>query len=303
LKATLSETHPTVLACQSDLALILMAQGKYKAAEITNRAVLEAREHGPWEDPATHPDTLTSMHQLAEVLRLKEGCQAAQPLSERVLTDRTLRLTGGTDAGNDFHPDQLSSIHHQAIVLSGIGHHTQAKAKILQAITGRENILGSEHPDTLISKSWKGEILRYLLPTNAQPRSQSLREIEDLHNQSLASLTRLFGSEHPSTLECQTRLALIKHEQGLPGQSEAEALNRRIYRSYQRNFGDLHPETLRSMTRWASSLRNLGPNHQVEAKRLWREAVAGFGRVDGGEGHATMVAWEGYETFLSAYRS
>jgi hypothetical protein len=65
----------------------MLARVRYDAAQQITSAVLSARENRPWLEPATHPDTLTSKHILSEVLRLKEGCKAAEAMSERALTE------------------------------------------------------------------------------------------------------------------------------------------------------------------------------------------------------------------------
>ncbi|KAK0128380.1 hypothetical protein ONS95_000350 [Cadophora gregata] len=109
---TLSNSHPLVISCTSKLALIMLARGNYEMAEQMNQEALNAREQGPWLEASTHPDTLTSKHQLAEVLRLKEGCKSADVLSEAVFTDRTAILTNGTLTGQYLPPDQLASLHH-----------------------------------------------------------------------------------------------------------------------------------------------------------------------------------------------
>ncbi|KAH8668133.1 hypothetical protein BGZ60DRAFT_44295 [Tricladium varicosporioides] len=301
LSAILTEAHPIVIACRSDRAAIMLARGKYEASEQMNRATLSAREHGPWTEPSTHPDTLTSKHQLAELLRYKEGCRAADALSEEALTERTEILTNGTLTGNDFHPDQLTSLHHRAIVLSGLGEHQAALQKIDFALTGRRTILGSTHPDVYMSMTWKGEIMRSQLPSDSSHRNQALDAIEELHRQALEGLTWIFGSEHQNTLQCVTNIALAKNERGPSGHAEAETLYRHVYRAYQRNLGDLHPETLKSKSRLAEAMRILSPVYHTEAKKMWREACAGFSKIFGADAYLTIAAYKGYEKFLKTY--
>ncbi|TVY85502.1 Kinesin light chain [Lachnellula suecica] len=301
LSKILSDTHPLVVACRSDRAQIMLARGKYDASEQMNKATLSTREKGPWMEPSCHPETLESVHQLAELIRFKEGCQAADALSERALAERTDVLTNGTLTGSDFHPDQLTSLHHRAIVLSGLGQHLPALQKIDLALTGRRTVLGSDHPDVFLSMTWKGEIMRSQLPTYQTQRSQTLDAIEGLHRQALEGLTWIFGSEHQNTLLCLTNLALAKHERGAAGQKEAETLYRQIYRAYERNLGELHPETLKSKSRLAESMRALSPNNHQEAKKMWRESCAGFSKIFGIEAYLTETAYREYEKFLKMY--
>ncbi|KAF8866983.1 hypothetical protein BDZ45DRAFT_180354 [Acephala macrosclerotiorum] len=298
LTARLSATHPLVLSCKSEIALIMLGRGNYEDAEQLNRTMMIVREQGPWLDPATHPDTLTSKNQLAEVLRLKEGCKAADALSERVLAERTAVLTNGTMKGEDFHPDQLTSLHHRAIVLSGLGQHAEASEKIDLALAGRKTILGDEHPDVFLTMTWRGEIMRAQLAKKGPEREEQLDAIESMHKQALERLTWLFGPEHQSTLQCATNLALLKHERGGPARAEAEHLHRQIYKAYQRSVGGLHPETLKSKARLAEAMSASSVADPEEAKRLWRESCAGFGKAYGVDAYVTAKAYKEYEKSL-----
>ncbi|TVY35492.1 Nephrocystin [Lachnellula occidentalis] len=301
LSVILSDSHPLLLACRSDRAQIMLARGKYEASEQMNRSTLSAREKGPWAESSSHPDTLASMHLLAEVLRCKEGCRAADALSERALTERTDVLTNGTLTGSDFHPDQLTSLHHRAIVLSGLGQHQAALQKIDFALAGRRSVLGSDHPDVFLSMTWKGEIMRSQLPAYQTQRTLTLDSIEALHKQALEGLAWILGPEHQNTLLCMTNLALAKHERGTAGHVEAESLYRQVYRAYQRNLGELHPETLKSKSRLAEASRALSPSAHQEAKKMWREACAGFAKSFGIDAYLTVAAYKGYEKFLKTY--
>ncbi|KAH6724395.1 hypothetical protein BKA61DRAFT_465109 [Leptodontidium sp. MPI-SDFR-AT-0119] len=301
LSSVLSSSHPLVISCRSELALIMFARGNYEMAEQMNQAALNAREQGPWLEASTHPDTLTSKHQLAEVFRLKEGCKSADVLSETVFTDRTAVLTNGTLAENDFHPDQLTSLHHRAIVLSGLKQHLPALQKIDLALTARKALLGDDHPDVYMSMTWKGEIMRAQLPRYQSERVQTLDTIESLHKQALEGLSWIFGPEHRSTLQCATNLALLKNERGGSSKAEAETMYRQIYKSYQRNLGDLHPETLKAKGRYAESIRASSVSNHSQAKKLWRESCAGFAKAYGPDAWVTVKAYKEYEKFLRTY--
>lgn len=301
LSAVLSTSHPLVLSCRSELALVSLGCGHYEVAEQTNRIVLAKRERGPWLEPTTHPDTLSSQHQLAEVLRLRDGCKAADALSERVLKERTAILTSGTLTGSDFHPDQLASLHQRAIILSGLKQHPLALEKIDLALTARKTILGDDHPDTLMSLTWKGEIMRVQLHRYSSEREQILDVIETLHKQALEGLSWIFGPEHQNTLQCATHLALLKTERGGSSTRETEDLYRQIYKTYQRTLGDLHAETLKSKGRYADTLRASSPANHVHAKKLWRETCSGFSKGYGPDAWVTVKAYREYEKFLRTY--
>ncbi|KAM3069623.1 hypothetical protein ACMFMG_005724 [Clarireedia jacksonii] len=296
LATHLSDSHPLVLTCRSSMAQVLLAQGRYDEALAMNRSILTSREQGPWLDCERHPDTLTSRYQIAECLRLKEGCQAAQNLSSQVLVDRTQVYTNGTFEGDDFHPEQLSSLHLQAIILAGLGQHTKALHKIDLALLGRKRILGESHPDYLNSLTVKGEILRGQLPLD-NGKEEILDTIDALHGRALEGLTRTFGSQHHWTLQCLSHMAAAKRERGdALSYTEAAGLYRHVSRAYEGNMGDLHPETVRAKASLAELMHLLG-NRPEEAKKVFREACAGLAKVFGSDAHATITAYKGYENF------
>ena len=302
LSTKLPDTHPVVLTCKSNLALIKLVQGKYVESEKLNQAVLADRENGPWAESTTHPDTLTSKHQLAEVLRVKEGCDAADKMSKSVYDERTLKLTNGSKSRSDFHPDQLSSMHHRSIVLSLLGKHTEALELIDLAVKGRKAVLGPDHPDVYLSMTWNGEILRSSLSKSyfsSSQKTEKLNTIEELHKQALDGLTRIYGTEHQNTLQCKTNMAFSKHERGgTSGNKEAKILYETCFQANQRNLGELHPETLKSKTRLARAIRILDSSKHEDAKRMWREACAGFAKALGVNAYCTVTAYKDYEDFF-----
>ncbi|KAG4027579.1 hypothetical protein MFRU_028g00020 [Monilinia fructicola] len=254
LTSQLSDSHPLVLTCRSNIALVMLAQGRYDEALTMNRAVLTAREHGPCR------------HQIAECLRLKEGCHAAQSLSSQVLVDRTQIYTEGTFESDDFHPEQLTSLHLQSLILAGLGQHTGALHKMDLVLIGRKRVLGESHPDYLNSLTCKGEILRGQLPLD-DGREEMLDAIDALHGRALEGLTRVFGSQHHWTLQCLSYMAAAKRERGdALSYTEAAGLYRHISRAYEGNMGDLHPETVRAKAHLAEVMHLLG-NRPEEAKK------------------------------------
>jgi hypothetical protein len=65
-------------------------------------------------------------------------------------------------AGNDFHPDQLSSFHHQVIVDSlqgSLATGSDATKLHAEAVQARASILGPGQPDIFLSMTWQGKII------------------------------------------------------------------------------------------------------------------------------------------------
>lgn len=314
LSKCLSDNHPLVLTSNSILALVLFAQGKYSASEKLNGTILAARQNGPWLEPKTHPDTLTSMQQLMEVFRLGGRLSAADEMSKFILEERTRVLTKGTQTSNDFHPDQLCSFHHRAIILSLRGSqasgaeatnlHGEAARMIELALKGRSAILGPDHPDVFLAMTWKGEILRAeqrsqkLFPAD---REAKLKTIDGLHSEALKNLTLIFGTEHRHTLQAKINFAAAKLERDTSSHYEtAQNLYSDVFSANCRNLGELHPETLKSKTSLARAMRLADPKKHDESKRLWMEACAGLAKVFGLDGLETVKAYREYEEFFAS---
>lgn len=303
LTKAFSENHPTVLSCQTSRAQALLSQGKFEDAHRMITNVLSAREKGPWKNPRVHPDTLNSKHQLAELLRVKEGYSKADILSKVVLEERTAKLTDGTMNGEDFHPDQLNSLQHRAIVLSLLGGHAEeAVSKIKLSLEGRQAILRPNHPDTLLNLTWHGEILRANLSHRKIPisqRSAELKTIEGFHKLAIDGLAGIFGQEHQHTLQCITNLAFAKNERGTSiGYAEAMALYEQVFSTNMKTIGALHPETLKSKIRFARAIRMADSGKATEAREMWKEAKDGFATIFGVDGYGTVMAQKEYEDFF-----
>jgi hypothetical protein len=80
---------------------------KYDEAEKLNRRALEENEKGLG---AQHPDTLTSVSNLASVLRYQGRYDEAEMLNRRALEGREKEL-------GSQHPDTLTSVNNLGVVL------------------------------------------------------------------------------------------------------------------------------------------------------------------------------------------
>ena len=89
-----------------------------------------------------HPDTLTSMNNLASTLRAQGDYAGARRLQERVLEVRT-RVLG------EEHPDTLTSMHNLALTLSAQSDHSGARQLQDRVLEVMRSVHGEEHPDTL----------------------------------------------------------------------------------------------------------------------------------------------------------
>lgn len=229
-----------------------------------------------------HPDTLTSMSNLANGYREVGRTAEALTLIERVLRLRTEIL-------GERHQDTLISMNSLAVAYSALGRHAEALSlnekvlrlgteilgerhrsmltwmnnlaftyrdlgRIAEALALDEKVLrlrtetlGERHPDTLSSMNNLADTYRQVGRT-----SEALSLIE----KTLRLRTEVLGERHPSTLRAMTGLAVTY---GLLGRTaEALTLNEKIVRLRTEILGERHPETLTSMGNLAESYRALG---------------------------------------------
>ena len=132
------ELRGTVLA---KLAEASRYAGDYATGVERARRALEARERVLGRE---HPDTLTSVNNLAALLKSKGDYDAAEPLYRRALEARE-RVLGRE------HPDTLTSVNNLALLLYSKGDYDAAEPLYRRALEAQERVLGREHPDTLTS--------------------------------------------------------------------------------------------------------------------------------------------------------
>jgi tetratricopeptide (TPR) repeat protein len=130
----------------------LQQQGKYlEAAQIQEKKLAWTAQHlGP-----NHPDTATSLNNLAFLYDSQGAYAKAEPLYLRALAIREKAL--GPD-----NPDTADSLNNLAVLYSSQGAYAKAKPLFLRALAIREKALGSNHPMTinvrenLSSVPWSG---------------------------------------------------------------------------------------------------------------------------------------------------
>ena len=241
--------------------------GNYSTAEPLYRRALTVQERvlGP-----EHPDTLTSINNLAHLLRGKGDLEGAiqlklreMPLSEKVL---------GAE-----HPQTLSCINNLAELLRVRGDLAAAEPLLRHALTVRERVLGPEHPNTL------GSINNLALLLQAKG---DLAAAEPLHRRVLAASELVLGPEHPNTLSSVNNLASLLRTKG--DLAAAEPLYRRALESLERLLGLEHPDTLISVNNLALLLRAKGDLEAAEP--LLRRGLEGNERVLGPEHPNTLTS-------------
>ncbi len=121
--------------------ILRWAQGLFAAARSTGERTLSLAKQRMGTD---HPDTLTSMSNLASMIRAHGDLAGARKLQEEELT--VCRRVLGAE-----HPDTLTSMSNLASTMHAQGDLAEARKLHEDVLAVRRRVLGAEHPDTPIS--------------------------------------------------------------------------------------------------------------------------------------------------------
>jgi hypothetical protein len=240
--------------------------GHYHAALIWYEAEYEERRKQQGEE---HPDTLTSMGNLAETLRCLGDLVRARALHEKGLN--TSRRPRGEE-----HPSTLSSMNNLAATLRSQGDLVGARALQERGLEVCRRVLGEEHQYTL------GSMNNLALTLMGQG---DLTNARALHEKVLEVQRRVQGEEHPYTLTSMNNLASTLGKQGdLAG---ARAVLEKGLEVQRRVMGEEHPDTLGSMNNLALTLRGQG---DLVGARALQEKLLEICRRVLGEDHPNTLA-------------
>ena len=145
-----------------------------------------------------HPDTLSSLNNLAGLLHKKGDYAAAESLHCRALEARE-RILGPE------HPDTLASLNNLAVLLSDKGDDAAAEPLYRRALEAQERIFGPYHLHTLRSLKNLALLLKYKGDAAAA---------EPLYRRALEARERILGPEHPKTLSVLNNLAPLLNATG-----------------------------------------------------------------------------------------
>ncbi|GGA02698.1 hypothetical protein GCM10011497_36700 [Elstera cyanobacteriorum] len=281
--------------------------GDLPSAKALEVQVLEARRRTLVPE---HPDTLSSMNDLASTLRAQGDLPGARALLEQAL-EAFRRLLGPE------HLETLISMGNLAGTLQDQGDLHGARALQEQVLEAHRRILGPEDPKTLISMGNLASILHDLddLPTaqvlqeqvleihqrtlppehpntltSMNNLAETLRALGDLPGaralleQALEARRRILGPEHPDTLSSMSNLALtFKAQDDL---TVAQVLQEQVLEIRRRLLGPEHPDTLTSLDNLAGTLQTLGD--LPGARTLQEQVVEARRRTLGSEHPHTL---------------
>ena len=189
-----------------------------------------------------HPDTLTSVNNLALLYQAQGRYGEAEPLYRRALEARE-RVLGPE------HPETLTSVNNLALLYRAQGRYGEAEP-LLQA---RARGQGARARARSIPIRFKREQSGAALSSPGPLR----RGRAALSGARWQAYERVLGPEHPDTLTSVNNLAALYQAQGR--YAEAEPLYQARARGRERVLGPEHPDTLQSVNNLAAALSRPGP--------------------------------------------
>jgi tetratricopeptide (TPR) repeat protein len=238
------ETQMVNAAASAECADLLNRAGEYF---FYRGAYLEARPL--WERAQAirqkvlgpgHPDTATSLNNLASLLHAQDNLAGSRPLYERALAIREKVL-------GPEHPDTATSLNSLASLLQAQGDLARSRPLYERALAIREKVFGPEHPYMALSLNG----LAYLLEDQGD-----LAGSRPLYERALAIREKVLGPEHPDTALSLNNLAGLLYAQGdLAG---SRRLVERALAIRERVLGPEHPDTAVSLCYLAYVLQAQG---------------------------------------------
>jgi tetratricopeptide (TPR) repeat protein len=242
------------------------ARGLHTRAEAQFRSVLTARLRVLGD---SNPDTLSTRHQIAYMLRLRGEYAEAEAEFRAVLEARKTRL--GAD-----HPDTLITRHEIATIMAALGEFARAETEFRAVLEARTGVLGPDHPDTLTTRH---EVARML--AEQEDRAGAQAEFQGV----LEARRRVLGAKNPDTLITRHEIARLMADGG--DYAGAEDESRDILAISRQVLGPDHPETLITQHEIARVMAEQGAWAGAEAE--FRDVWEARRRVLGADNPDTLI--------------
>jgi tetratricopeptide (TPR) repeat protein len=226
-------------------------RGRYREAEPLYQRALSISEQ---VQGASHPDTASSLNNLAGLYWNQGRYAEAEPLLRRALAINEQKLGAN-------HPDTANSLNSLAELYDSQGKYAEAEPLLRRALAINEQELGATHPNTALSLNNLAGLYY------AQGKYV---EAEPLYQRALAIQEQELGASHPTTALSLNNLAALYYAQGKYG--EAEPLYQRALTIYEQELGPTHPDTALSLNNLAALYRVQGK--YTEAEPLFQRALA-----------------------------
>ncbi|KAJ5908062.1 hypothetical protein N7495_000744 [Penicillium taxi] len=218
-------------------------EDRWEEAEQLEVQVIEMSKTKLIED---HPDTLTSMANLASTYRDQGRLEEAERLEVQVMETRKTTL------GED-HPSTLNSMTNLASTLYSQGRWEEAERLFMQVMETRKTTLGEDFLDTLTSMANLASTYR---------NQGRWEEAEEMYQRALAGTEKALGPDHTSTLDTVNNLGLLYSDQGKL--KEAEEMYQRAIAGYEKALGPDHTSTLDTVQNLENLYREKGKPKDAE---------------------------------------
>ena len=216
---------------------------------------------------------------LTELFEVSDpGNARGDTVTARELLDRGAARIRGTLADDPSTRIELMAT--MGTVYSSLGLYTNAESLLQESLQARQQLLGSNDPETLRSAHDLAR-LRY--------RQGRVKEAEALYIRTLETRRRVLGPEHPDTLRSASDLARVLSQEGR--YPESEAMARDTLDLQRRVLGPDHRDSVSSMANLAWTYQNLG--RYAEAEALQRQVVDSRKRILGSAHPDTLAAMMG----------
>jgi tetratricopeptide (TPR) repeat protein len=216
-----------------------------------------------------HPQTATSLNNLASLLRAQGDFMGSRLLHERALVIREKTL-------GPEHPLTAYSLNNLASLFQSQGDLPGARPLIERALLIREKTLGPEHPDTATSLNDLASLLQ---------DQGDFAGARPLYERALAICERALGPEHPQTAKKLNNLASLLHAQG--DFMGSRLLYERATAITEKALGSEHPDAAVSMNNLAALLHL--QSDLAGARPLYERALAICERALGPEHQQTSL--------------
>jgi tetratricopeptide (TPR) repeat protein len=235
----------------AQLGLCLFYIGAYNEAQDYLERALSMRERILGEE---HPDTVTSLNNLANLLVERGSYDEARPLFERALAIREKEF------GPEHHKT-AQSLNNLGRVLAVQGSHDKARSYFERALRVYESTLGQEHPDAVHTLGNIASTLRDQGDFDGARR---------LYERALSIFERTRGEEHPFTAAILDNLGNMLAAQGKYG--EARPYLEGVLSIREKTLGEEHPDTIYTLGNLAIVLVVQGDFDR--ARRLFERKLA-----------------------------
>jgi tetratricopeptide (TPR) repeat protein len=266
----LGVAHVSTLECMRELACNLRDIAEYEEAESLHRKSLVILESS---NPELRSSLLATKTDLADLLWSLGAYDESEKLSREAVAGR-MELLGSS------HADTITSMGVLSLVLCALAKREETagdaesspttKPRYIESATlarevfeKKKEILGANHPQTLVSMNNLSWILR---------NKGDFIESELLVCEALERKEKVLGEDHHDTLNCKYCLAVVvacqdRHE-------EAEKIYREHLEAVVRVLGKEHPNTMRGMRGLGKTLESQGKVQQ--ALEIYGEAYEGL---------------------------